>query len=293
MKTLKDFANKSEFFQYLASNKKEIIDFKKASIKFTSPFGINELQIKANKSLSTNYKDDVESGIIKRTVIGNTYNWMDDQSDVLLDGCSAKTITERKDKIWHLHDHIQQTEAKVGKPTSIYEKTVDWTDLGIDKVGTTQALFMDTNIIKDFNANIFGQYLTKEINQHSIGLRYSIIDLAINDPQQKDEFYQWNKHIDKIGNKADVMEQGFFFAVKEIILIEISCVLAGSNELTPTLNNGKTSKQVQPMMCTDEDCAENGIEVDADEDDKCEKCGGDMQPFKSSKVSYFAKFARI
>jgi len=185
----------------------------------------------------------VESGIIKRTIIGNTYNWMDSHDDVHIEGVFAKSIADRQDKIWHLHDHEHKITAKVGKPISIYEKAVEWADLGVNKVGETTALFMDSNIIKEYNPLIFVQYLSKEINQHSVGMYYRQLDLAVNDSDMKEEFSQWNKYIEQIGNKEKVIDQGYFWAVKEAELIEISGVLSGSNELTPTVDNKEAKEK--------------------------------------------------
>ena len=237
MKKASDFNTKKEFFEYLVKNKKELVEFKRSVLKFADPFGSADRQAKVVKELSTSYKDDVSSGIIRRSIIGNTYNWLDSHDDVHVDNCFAKSISERHDKIWHLHDHEQKITAKVGKPISIYEKAVAWKDLGVDIEGKTTALFMDSDIIKEYNPIIFLQYLNKEINQHSVGMYYVLLELAVNEPENKEEFAVWQRYINQIGNKEQAMEQGFFWAIKEAKLIEISGVLAGSNELTPTVEN--------------------------------------------------------
>ena len=245
MKTAADFASKKEYVAYLIKNKGSIITEKKSAVKFADPFGTNPLQQKANKALNTSHKDDVASGQIKRTIIGNTYYWMDSHDDVHVGNCFEKSISDRKDKIWHLHDHEQKITSKVGKPESIYEKVVDWADLGVNKAGQTTALFMDTEIIKEWNPLVFGEYLSGEINQHSVGMYYVNLALAVNDQAEKEEFAVWNKYIDRIGNKEKVIEQGYFWAVEEATLVEISCVLAGSNELTPTVENRSKEKEKQ------------------------------------------------
>ncbi len=231
------FKTQKELLSYLVANKKDIVEFKKTSMKFTDLYGESHLEAAVVKGLNTNHTDDPSSGVIKRTIIGNTYNWLDSHSDVHLDGIFSKSISDRQDKIFHLHDHEQKITAKVGKPTNIYEKAVAWSDLGVDKPGKTMALFMDSNIMKDWNAQVFGQYLSKEINQHSVGMIYVKIDLAVNDPEQKVEFAVWTKVINNIANKEKATKQGYFWAVSEAKLIEISGVLAGSNELTPTMEN--------------------------------------------------------
>lgn len=231
------FKTQKELIDYLVKNKSELIEFKKATLKTTDHFGSSLLQVAAMKALNTNHTDDVASGIIKRTIIGNTYNWMDSHSDVHADGVFAKSIAERQDKIFHLRDHEQKITAKVGKPVSIYEKSVTWADMGVDFPGSTMALMMDSNIIKSWNEQVFAQYLGKEINQHSVGMIYQKLELAVNDPESKQEFAVWQKVINKIANKEAAIKQGYFWYVSEAKLIEISAVLSGSNELTPTMEN--------------------------------------------------------
>ena len=240
MKKPTDFATKKDFIKYLVANKAEIINLKKTAIKYSEvQLSLHdEENIPVLKQLATRHKDDIASGVIKRTIIGNTYNWMDSHDDVHVNGLFGKSISERgTDKIWHLHDHEHKITAKVGKPVLFKEESLAWKDLGVDIPGMTMSLMMDSNIRKDLNPLVFGMYLSKEITQHSVGMRYIKVDLAVNDPEQKVEYAEWNKHIGNIGNRAKAEDQGYFFAVKEAQLIEISAVLAGSNELTPTMEN--------------------------------------------------------
>jgi len=236
MKNIPEFKTQKEKFAYLVKNKKELAELKKVEIKFTDPFIISEKEV--NKALTTSFKDDIASGVIKRTIIGNTYNWMDSHDDVLCDNCFDKSIKDRgADKIFHLHDHKREITAKVGTPAAVYEKVVSWRDLGINKDGKTMALFMDSNIKKSYNDKMFDQYLSDEVDQHSVGMYYVTLELAINDVEEKEEYAAWLKYIDGIGNKEKALERGYFWAVKEAKLVEISAVLAGSNELTGTIPN--------------------------------------------------------
>jgi len=218
----KQFSTQKEKIQFLVQNKTELIAFKKAVMKLSEPFGTSIFQAATIKILNTNYKDDLESGQIKRTIIANTYNWMDNHDDVHLDGVFSKSIGEKQDKIWHLHDHEQKITAKVGKPINIYEKNIDWTDVGVEKIGNTMSLFMDSNIIKEYNPIVFGQYLSKEVNQHSVGMVYVKLDLAVNDSEMKDEYVQWNKYINLIGNK----EKAFIFFLHFYKILHCSKVIS-------------------------------------------------------------------
>ncbi len=231
------FANKKELFAYLVTNKKEIAEFKKTVMKFSDCFGAQPTEKLAFKSVNTHHVDNVESGTIKRTIIGNTYNWMDSHDDVHINGLFAKSINERAAKIWHLHDHEHKMTAKIGKPTKIYESEITWKELGVNKAGNTMALFMDSEIKQSMNKQMFNSYLDGEVDQHSVGMVYVKMELAINDSDYKEEFATFNKYISDIGNKEKAIEKGFFWAQKEAKLMEISAVLEGSNELTPTVSN--------------------------------------------------------
>ena len=214
----------------IVANKSELIQLKKAEIK-TVKGGISSVSKTADTSLKGVFKDNDTS--LERTIVGNTYLWMDSHDDVHAKGCFTKSVKENKN-IFHLHDHEFKLTSKVGEPKKTYEEDIAWKDLGINKSGMTQGLFMDTEIFKDYNSQIFNEYKAGRINQHSVGMQYVKIDLAVNDESFEAEFKLWTDHIETIGNPDRATEKGFFWLVREAKLIEISAVLLGSNELTPT-----------------------------------------------------------
>lgn len=251
------FATKSELFKYLIENKSDLLALKKAAVKNAEVvlFCEDESEVIDKAAVSNLGADDLINGIIKRTIVGNTYGWMDSHYDVHIKGIFTKSISENKN-IVHLHDHVQMITAKVGTPINIYEKSIKWTDLGVNKEGKTTALMMDSEIKRAYNELVYEEYLNKQINQHSVGMRYVKIFLAINDENYKEEFANWNTYIGNVANKDKAEEVGYFWAVTEAKLIEISCVIAGSNEVTPTLNNKFTpepDKSTQPEPNEDEE----------------------------------------
>lgn len=231
-----NFTNKKELFQYLKANKAEIINLKKSATKYTDPssyVGLDEISIKGENATGATGDTDSE---IKRSIIGNTYYWLDSHDDVHVPKCFLASINSRGvSKISHLHDHIHQLTAKVGNFSSVYEKEFPWRELGVDLDGSTTSLVGDSTIKSILNPTIFNYYKAGEINQHSVGMRYIQLSLAINDPDEKDEYAEWLKVFPLLGNKERAEKQGYFWVVKEAALIEISCVLNGSNEVTPTL----------------------------------------------------------
>ena len=228
---------------------KETTEFKKAAaLKYADNTTFLPEETKAGASKGRYlYEDDEEKGVLKRTIVLNTYNWLDSHGDVHLTGTFGKSISERGNKIPHLHDHIFQLDARVGKPTSFYEKEISWRELGASKTGMTTALFMESEVRRSYNEKVYNDYLKNEIDQHSVAMRYVKVELAINDGDEyPKEKAVWDKVIGLLGNRKQAEEQGFFWAVSEAALIEGSAVLLGSNELTPTLG-GKT----QPLKSTD------------------------------------------
>jgi len=240
----------NDFIKDLIANKSEYIEFKKAQFKSCDgAIMIDNKLNPVNKALSTSIKQDTDK-VLKRTVIGNTYNWLDSHGDVHVKNTFKKSIEERQGKIWHLHDHIQQRDAQVGKANKVYEREVMWSDLGVDKKGVTTVVAMETDIIKDYNPMMFKQYQDGDVDQHSVGMYYVKVELAVNDSESEEEFKVWNEHINQIGNKELAEEKGFFWAVKEAKLIEISAVLEGSNSLTPTI---EAKQDIEPSEDTQKD----------------------------------------
>ena len=223
-----------EFIKNLVANKAELIELKKAERKFTNGLNTVIKNESIAKGLYTNSEDKLE-----RTIIGNTYLFMDSHDDVHAKNCFNKSIKERQNKIFHLHDHEFKRTSKVGEPISIYEKDIAWKDLGINKSGSTQALHMDSEILKSYNNQIFDEYKNNLVDQHSVGMQYVKIDLAVNDEDYKEEHKLWKDTIDSLGNPDYAEEKGYFWLVREAKIIEISAGLLGSNELTPTLGQDK------------------------------------------------------
>lgn len=237
----KTFATKDEKLAYIIAHKAEIMRMKKAAVKYCNPFGVTIFE----KNYSSTVKaaipvvsyDSDDTGEIPVTVVANTYLFLDSHDDVHQPGIFAKSIQESQGSIFHLHDHIYQVDAKVGIPNKVYEQMVPWAQLGLDMEGSTTALLMDSTVMEMLNDTIYDQYCNKMITQHSVGMRYVNMFLCVNDPSYKDEYANWVNYSKGMGNLPKAIEQGYFWAITEAKLIEVSCVLKGSNELTGTLDN--------------------------------------------------------
>ncbi len=244
-----------ELFKFLVENKSRLIAQKKAMIKRTEPISVDPSYYKKGetktKTAFGEIPADATNFMVK--VVANAAWWCDSQMDVLLPDNAKKSMRERKGMIPHLHDHIHEIGAEVGDVEDIFYEDISLSELGLTKSGSTQCLIFETDIQKSYNEKVFTKYKKGKIKQHSIGLQYVKLELAINDEESEKEFDFWNKYVKDVINREFVEEKGFFWVVPEIKLLENSAVLFGSNELTPTLNVGSKNTLGQPSEDTDEE----------------------------------------
>jgi hypothetical protein len=254
----KSFKSQKDLFRYLVEEKEEVLAQKKSIVKraeggLSMMLPVESLEQFTTKGIKPVYENDKEAGILKRTIVANTYWWMDSHSDVHLgrgDDENGKavftnTIKNRVNRIFPTNQHDQSLDGKIGKTLALYEAPVSWRALGVGKTGMTEALFADAQIEKERNEKRYKDYLNNEIDQHSVGMRYLDIQTAVNDKDYGKEYELFQKYIGKLGNRSAAERQGFFFPVAEAYLGEYSAVRDGSNELTPTLGqpSGDTGKE--------------------------------------------------
>ena len=178
-----------------------------------------------------------DTEVIKVLAVINTTNYLDSHDDVHINGIWTKTIKENK-RVLHLQEHKNEFDKIIASHSDLKVKTeiMKWSELGYNYKGETEALISDSNVKKARNSFMFEQYKNGWIDNHSVGMQYVKIALAVNDPEMKEEFETWQKYIEVIANKEVAEKQGYFFAVTEAKLIEGSAVLRGSNDITPTLS---------------------------------------------------------
>ncbi len=248
----------TELFRYIKANKAAIIDMKKSVIKCADAviIAVTEEPPRSIAKGQYLFSNDEPNGILKRTIIANTYNWLDSHDDVHQNNLFAKSINDKGVKIPHLHDHIFQLDARVGMPISWNEKSIPWRDLGVNKDGSTMSLFLESNIMKSLNKSVYKAYLDGIIDQHSVKMQYVKMGMAINDPDYEDEYKEWVATFDKLGNPEKAIEQGYYFPQYEAKLFEGSAVLLGSNELTPTLGN-----KFEPLKGTQKDQPPKALDI--------------------------------
>lgn len=115
----------------LVEQKSELIALKKAEIK-TVKGGLTTLVDRSVVKSETTNKDSENT--LTRTVVGNTYLWMDSHDDVHAKGVFSKSIKERQKDIFHLHDHEFKLTAKVGDPKKSMKRKCYGRILGLKRM---------------------------------------------------------------------------------------------------------------------------------------------------------------
>jgi len=173
--------------------------------------------------------------------VANTHGYLDMHGDVLLEGAAKKTIKERGRMAAHIHDHKFETTAEVGDVESVYAKKLPLTTLGLNQEGVAEAVIFKSTVRRDYNESVFKRYAEGRATQHSVGIRFVHLDLAVNDKSWEEEHKNWEEYINFVINKKDAEELGYFWFSKEYKLLEASVVLAGANPLTGTLEVSEKS----------------------------------------------------
>lgn len=238
MTDLSKFTTKDELFSFLKANKDSLIAEKKFDLKRADAVNVSYGIL---KSIDTKAAPSGDKLTVK--VIINTTNLMDSHDDVHIDGIWNKTLKEQK-LIYLLQEHKMSFDHIITDKVAASAIKYAWSDLGYDLKGSTEALVFEAQIEKKRNPFMFEQYKSGYVLNHSVGMRYVKLFLAINDnrPDYAAEKEAWDKYYPMIANNNLADETGYFWAVTEAKLVEGSAVPMGSNFATPTLevNESKT-----------------------------------------------------
>lgn len=237
-----NFNTKAETLRYLVQNKASLISQKKSitkhadGIAFMQPMADSAAHLNAVKAALEGDLKDVDAIQVKAII--NTTNVMDSHKDVHIAGLWEKTLQENR-LIMHVQEHKSYEFDKIiadGDDLKASAEFIAWSDLGYAFEGKTQALVFDSTVRRDRNPAMFKEYAKGRVRNHSVGMRYVKLKLAIEDKEigSAEEVETWAKYIDTIANKEDAIAQGYFWAVLEAKAIEGSAVPLGSNMFTPT-----------------------------------------------------------
>lgn len=233
------FESNKELFSFLVENEISLTAQKCSAIKLADGIGTYNPTLKHVDKINTNKANQQEEDFISVKAVINTTNILDSHGDVHIKGLWNKSLKENK-RILMLQEHKSNEFSKIiasGDDLKASVKNYTWKELGFDAEGETQALVFDAKIKKTRNSYMFEQYKNGYVDNHSVGMQYVKLKLAINDeaPEYAAHKEVWDANIDNIVNKADAEARKYFWAVYEAKAIEGSAVPNGSNPVTPTL----------------------------------------------------------
>lgn len=259
MITLKEFPNKSfatkeEAFKELVLNKKTLLAAKKAVIKHADAISYNGNFQEKTEAIKAGNTDLRDVNTITVKAVSNAVNYFDSHGDVSMPGSWNRTAKNTKDGL-HLQEHKMQFDKIISDEVKFSVEKMTWKDLGFDYEGETEVLMMESKVHKEDNPYMFERYIKGKVKNHSSGLRYVNIGLAINSEEKwaREEKEIWDKYIDQIVNKEEVEEAGYFWVVFEQKIIENSAVPKGSNPATPTIS----VESAESTSTTDENSEED------------------------------------
>ncbi len=238
-----EFQSVKEKIDFLVKNKEVLKNQKKSAIKrgdsiitaiSCGPSGL-KLSNKTSKEDSLVSSEMNEDVLLVKAVINTTW-LMDSHDDVHADGLWTKSLKENK-RIMHVQEHKTNEFDKIissGSDLKASVKKYTWKELGYDIEGETEALLFESKVRKDRNVFMHNQYKNNWVDNHSVGMQYVKLFLAVNDKDYKEEKSLWDANIDKVANKEDAVDRGYFWLVTEAKVIEGSAVPNGSNWITPT-----------------------------------------------------------
>lgn len=258
----KEFATKEELFAELKKEKANLISLKKSAIKNADSFCFNASTVLSSEKPYSAIKEEINAnnGIpdsLNVKVVINTTNFLDSHGDVHINGIWNKTLKDNKSFL-HLQEHEREFDKVISDDAKGYVKTMSWAELGLPYQGTTEALIFESKIEKKRNEFMLNQYANGWVKNHSVGMRYVQLDIAINSEAEwdKNEKANWDKYYPLIANKELADDKGYFWVVTEAKIIEGSAVVMGSNSATPTLSNKETvigdeeKKELEPPKGT-------------------------------------------
>lgn len=226
LKELSNIASKTDRIQFLIENKSEVLSAKKATPKHS-----DSVFFAAAKTFSHKQMPKIGAGEV--IIVGNSCGFMDSHYDVSMRGSWNKTVQEAGKYAPILKDHDYKVDSLFAENLGTFVTELSINELGYNASGTTEVLAAK---IKP-SPEMYEKYQKRIITQHSVGLYYVKISLAINDESDEDGFREWSRNIDKVINREMAEKIGYFFPVYEQKLVEISAVVFGSNSYTPAFSD--------------------------------------------------------
>ena len=241
---------REKIFEHLRQNKSVLLLEKKAAIKHADDvptFFVKTIDEKHTAVKSIDETETPEQGKFNVKVAINTTNLIDSHMDLHVPSLWKKSLKESKG-LYLFQEHQYKFNYVISDNVKAYTVLMSWKDLGFDYEGTTEVLVFDAEINPDDNELMAKKYKQNKVKNHSVGMRYVKIELAMNSDSRYDEQEKavYDKYYPIIANKEVADDLGYFWVGTEAKVIEGSAVPIGSNRATPTLNISEAKSTQEP-----------------------------------------------
>jgi hypothetical protein len=223
-----------ELFKFLIENKHLLITQKKSAVKQSDSVTCKNLYVNSKGEITKAAPKPTDTGVIEVVSVINTTNLMDSHDDVHIPGIWNRNL-KQNNQLYLTEEHDLSFRGIISRKVKAHVQSMTWKSLGAEYTGKTEALIFTSLVEENRNKFMYDLYKADEVPNHSVGMQYVNLLLAINDEDFKEEFANWNEYIDQVANKDDAEENGFFWPVLEAKVVEGAAVLKGSNWVTPTL----------------------------------------------------------
>jgi hypothetical protein len=251
----KSFSTKEDLFFELKKNEDRLISLKTSEVYKSHEKGQFSF-------LNFDKCEDVDKGLYGAKAnhiypIISTTNYMDSHKDVHFNGSMTKTAKEQNGKVVYALDHELKFDSIIAwqKDVNMFVRQIDWSLVGKDYVGKTEALIFEISKDKITRKDVLTAIENKVSEfQNSIRMVYVKMILGMNskDKEHASNKAYYDSRINQIANKEVAEDEGYFWGVEELkIYKEGSLVVAGgSNDATSIYNKeieavDNTSKQKQ------------------------------------------------
>lgn len=241
----KEFSTKKALFHALKDNEGVIIDQKKNKVykSIDKAQGIKNVPLKLNNNTDKSF---YKQGFIYPVI--NSTGWLDSHDDVHVKGCYTETVLKQQGRVYYIDSHLPGLSNIIARKQDIvtHIKNIPWQMLGKNIPGSTESLVLEISEDK-----VKSEYLdlikSDPELENSFAMRYIDLQLCMdtNDPELKEYKEAFDYYIQDIANKDAVMQNGLFFAVKELAIMgegSLCPVVGGSNDATRIIQGSSVAQ---------------------------------------------------
>jgi hypothetical protein len=192
-------------------------------------------------------KIEVSTDIIEVKAVINTTNVIDSHLDLHMPKIWNKTV-EDNPYSYHLKQHEGVFESVLSNKAKSYNEEMNFMELGLGINFPTTANINQFTLKRSDNPLMFNKYAEGSVLQHSVGMFYVNIELAMYDEDSEKNMAFFEMAKSNAINPEVADENGYVWVVTEAKKREGSAVVFGSNSITPTLHVIDYDNTYEPLF---------------------------------------------